>query len=327
MAKIHFLNVGHGDCTLIEHNDGKLTMIDINNGSDDMDDESVGEIAEVSPAVARSAFYSSEAARWKEGLSILTESQLLKAAGYTIELTNPIAYLKKNYPSQNIFRYIQTHPDFDHLRGLNHLRDEFTVINFWDHEHSKDWDGVEQREGDADSWNAYLDYRAGKHASVLHLHRGSKGKYYNQGEDGTGGGNGLHILSPTPAFRKECDDNEDWNDMSYVIQYITANRRIVFGGDAGDTAWENIYNAHSEKDLKCDVLKASHHGRDSGYHQKSVKAMSPEYTIVSIGKKPDQDASNKYRQYSENVWSTRWKGDIVLEIDGDGAMEWTTSAA
>ena len=29
MAKIHFLNVGHGDCTVIEHNNGNLTVIDI----------------------------------------------------------------------------------------------------------------------------------------------------------------------------------------------------------------------------------------------------------------------------------------------------------
>ncbi len=31
MVKIHFLNVGHGDCTIIEHHIGNITMIDINN--------------------------------------------------------------------------------------------------------------------------------------------------------------------------------------------------------------------------------------------------------------------------------------------------------
>jgi beta-lactamase superfamily II metal-dependent hydrolase len=61
-------------------------------------------------------------------------------------------------------------------------------------------------------------------------------------------------------------------------------------------------------------LKASHHGRASGYYQPAVAAMKPEYTIVSVGKKPPTDASNKYRAYSNNVWSTRWKGDIVVNI-------------
>ncbi len=44
MVKIHFLNVGHGDCTIIEHASGRLTMIDINNGSE-LDRQSVSELA------------------------------------------------------------------------------------------------------------------------------------------------------------------------------------------------------------------------------------------------------------------------------------------
>ena len=29
MAKIHFLNVEEGDCSIIQHNNGHVTMIDI----------------------------------------------------------------------------------------------------------------------------------------------------------------------------------------------------------------------------------------------------------------------------------------------------------
>src|SRR5690242_5239883 len=39
----HFLNVGHGDCTIIEHPSGRLTMIDVNN-SQDYDSESLTEL-------------------------------------------------------------------------------------------------------------------------------------------------------------------------------------------------------------------------------------------------------------------------------------------
>ena len=44
MVKIHFLNVGHGDCTIIEHHSERVTMIDINN-SQTLDDDSDIEIA------------------------------------------------------------------------------------------------------------------------------------------------------------------------------------------------------------------------------------------------------------------------------------------
>jgi competence protein ComEC len=52
--------------------------------------------------------------------------------------------------------------------------------------------------------------------------------------------------------------------------------------------------------------------------------MSPSVTIVSIGKEPDTDASAKYANYSQEVASTRWYGDITLEIGSTGEMSWTT---
>jgi beta-lactamase superfamily II metal-dependent hydrolase len=33
MSTVHFLNVGKGDCTLIEHNSGRDTLIDICKGN------------------------------------------------------------------------------------------------------------------------------------------------------------------------------------------------------------------------------------------------------------------------------------------------------
>src|SRR5690242_19675308 len=41
--KVHLLNVGHGDCTVIEHPSGRLTMIDVNN-SQDYDSDSLSEL-------------------------------------------------------------------------------------------------------------------------------------------------------------------------------------------------------------------------------------------------------------------------------------------
>ena len=43
MLRVHFLNVGNGDCTIISHPSGRLTMIDINN-SQDYDSESFTEL-------------------------------------------------------------------------------------------------------------------------------------------------------------------------------------------------------------------------------------------------------------------------------------------
>ncbi|MDR0534651.1 MAG: hypothetical protein LBH01_11940, partial [Verrucomicrobiales bacterium] len=176
---------------------------------------------------------------------------------------------------------------------------------------------------DKADWEAYQRLRTGTNPKVLNLYREAQGKYWNQGENGEKG-NGLHLLSPTPELLKEYDVDGKRNEISYVLQYKTANRVVIFGGDAEQAAWDAIFKKYGAN-LKCDVLKASHHGRDSGYHQETVKAMSPNVTVVSIGKKPESDASNKYRNYSTNVWSTRWWGNLALEIDNDGNMKWTAS--
>ena len=42
MLRVHFLNVGHGYCTIIKHPSGRLTMIDVNN-SQDFDAETFAE--------------------------------------------------------------------------------------------------------------------------------------------------------------------------------------------------------------------------------------------------------------------------------------------
>lgn len=318
MAVIHFLNVGHGDCTIIQHNDGKLTVIDINNGSTDMDDESVKEIVEASENSQSLLLLEN---LWKSGL--YSEASLLKAAGYQIGLTNPISYLNTRLPTATIFRYIQTHPDLDHMRGLADLAEGRDIVNFWDVPNSKPWGGSELRKGDKRDWDAYKELGSGTYPKVMHLTRGSKGKYFNEGDE-TQMCHGISILSPTSVHSKNCDEIEDWNGMSYVLKYQTGGKTIIFGGDAEDSAWENIVANYDEKDLKCDILKASHHGRDNGYFQEAVKIMAPDYTIVSVGKKPDTDASNKYKQYSKNVWSTRWYGDLRATIK-DGNITWECS--
>ncbi|BAF60582.1 predicted hydrolase [Pelotomaculum thermopropionicum SI] len=311
MLKVHFLNVGHGDCTIIMHPFGRLTMIDINNGTE-LDSISANEILD---------FFTQSKEDLKRRLIAerlgISKSRQLVEAGYDIQLTNPIEFLKQQYPNNSIFRYIQTHPDLDHMRGLVALREVgIQIWNFWDTKHNKIPDF--QWESDEEEWEEYKAFRTGKRgAKVLYLYRGARGIYYNQEPEGVDGGDGLEILSPTSELVEAANEAGNTNNLSYVLRLTYKGIRIIFGGDAEKEAWDSIVGHYGEG-LKCHVLKASHHGRETGYHQEAVKLMNPQYTIVSVGKKPDTDASNKYRQYSDYVWSTRWKGNITLTIDSNG---------
>ena len=134
MATIHFLNVKDGDCSIIEHNVGHKTVIDVCNA------KPVGALQEAQMAKA------------ERGISGNFQQKK-----YPV---NPISYMRDRSLS-SIFRYVQTHPDMDHLDGIEALFREFSPTNFWDTDNTKEmlassWQGSSYRESD---WKFYKNLR------------------------------------------------------------------------------------------------------------------------------------------------------------------------
>lgn len=312
MIKIHFLNVGNGDCSIVEHESGNLSMIDINNGQE-LDDKTAVEISEdlhLDPAKVYNL----------AGQTNLTPYEVLYKYGYKRNLTNPIEYLKGVIGKNSIFRYIQTHPDLDHMRGIQYvIGSGISITNFWDTYHKKTIDEFD-RPGDEEAWNEYQSIISGqKNIKVLNLYRNSVGQYYNDHPEAGKFGDGIYILAPTPELAEKANENEKWNNHSYVLLLQYRNFKIIFGGDAEAQVWESVLEAHKDEIVNCDILKASHHGRENGFHEGAVRLINPEYTIVSVGKKPETDATSKYKDLTrKEVWSTRWKGNITVTLNDDG---------
>jgi beta-lactamase superfamily II metal-dependent hydrolase len=265
-------------------------MIDINNGCS-LDEDSRREIA-AAYGITGLDYLGKKLVAQRFGHSF--RKTYLRGAGYDIDLTDPVEYYKGHFANRPIFRFILSHPDLDHMRGLVRLRQEkIEIFNFWDTGHEKsitDFQG-----GDEAEWKEYQRLRQSTQApKVFRPTRGTKNKYWNQ-DDAGGDGDGLYILAPTPELQKAENADDDPNAHSYVLMLIQAGTRVVFGGDATEAVWESIYQAFG-KNLKCHILKASHHGRDSGCHSNAMSAMHPDYTIVSVGTKPETDATNNYRR-------------------------------
>src|SRR5207253_2448121 len=97
MSVVHFLNVLEGDCNIIQHDIGRITVIDISNASNE--DETSAERA-----------VRASAARQK----MLSRTQV--PSGKTdyrqkLQPDNPIEYLRNYVKTEEIFRFIITHPD------------------------------------------------------------------------------------------------------------------------------------------------------------------------------------------------------------------------
>src|SRR5262249_5235076 len=145
---------------------------------------------------------------------------------------------------------------------------------------------------------------------ALNLLRGNTGDYWS--------GDGIEILSPTQDLIIECNKKDSYNNCSYVVKITHAGRTVILPGDAEASAWNSILEDPGPDSIKCDVLKASHHGRESGYHEDAVDAMSPDAVICSVGKKPSTDASDEYASHGATVLSTRYNGTIKMTIWDDG---------
>jgi beta-lactamase superfamily II metal-dependent hydrolase len=189
---IHFLNVGKGNCAILDFPSGDLTMIDIDNSRLDGDGE----------------------------------------------LTDPVAYLKREFPNRSLFRFILTHPDMDHMSGLHELSQTVAIGNFWDTENTKsfpdsDW---ENSPYDRKDWETYQRLRvSAENPRCLRLLQG-------QTSDCCWTRDGVKILSPTTKLVRLGNEGDDpeYNHLSYVLRVQHADRTILFGGDATVEAWNEI---------------------------------------------------------------------------------------
>jgi beta-lactamase superfamily II metal-dependent hydrolase len=282
----HFLNVGQGDCSIIQHPSGHVTVVDVNHAK---------------PPLTEGA---------KLIISIMKENYAQKS-----NPTNPIEYMQER-GINDVFRFVLSHPDMDHMGGIKALFEAFAPANFWDTANNcvkDDWNGGPYSR---DDWDFYRSIRDGRNVSTkrLVLYAGARGKYYND-DDAAGGGDGLHILAPTPALVSAANGNGDHNDCSYVILYRSRAGRILLAGDSHDATWRHILDNHADEVADVEVLLAPHHGRHSDRDFSFLDVVRPKLTLFG-------NASSEHLAYA--AWSYRklpiitnnQAGDVIIDTGG-----------
>ena len=267
MATLHFLNVREGDCSLVQHNSGHVSVIDVCNAQpvDVVEDRRNMLMAKAELGVSGN----------------------FRQKKYPV---NPISYMD-NQGISSVFRYIQTHPDMDHMDGIKALFGKFGPMNFWDTDNNKEiagpWDSPRYQKEDWDFYKRLRDTNPKTDPKRLTLLSGATGQYYNRNDDGRGGGDGLHVLAPSQALVDRANDGAgDYHDASYVVLYKTGGNRIVFGGDSHDATWDHILEEHEEDVTDIDLLIAPHHGRKSGRSYKFLDTLTP--TLTFFGNAPHE---------------------------------------
>ena len=286
MGIIHFLNVNEGDCTWIQHPSGHNTILDI------------------SAANGSAAFESFSGNHNQKNYPV-----------------NPIEYLK-SFNVSTIFRFILTHPDMDHMDGIKSLFDSFDVLNFWDTANNRTMDASSNwGKYNKEDWDFYQQVRTkAQDPKVLHIYAGSRGKYYNQDEDGNSGADGLYILAPTQDLVDSANSCREYNDCSYVILYKSNNKKIVFAGDSAEKTWDYILEHHKEDVADVDILVAPHHGRKTGGNDDYLDTLKPKLTLFGNAKSKYLDYSSWIRKGLDHITNNQ-ANCIIMNTFGKNGID------
>lgn len=119
------------------------------------------------------------------------------------------------------------------------------------------------------------------------------------------------------------DNKSDENNRSVFTVARIKDKKFIFTGDAEFASEKSLLN--EKLNLDCDVLKVSHHGSNTSTSPEFLKAVTPEYAVISVGEDniyshPNQSTITALEASGAKVFRTDKNGDIIFNID-DGKIK------
>ena len=189
---------------------------------------------------------------------------------------------------------VATHPDADHIGGLDDVISSLGVEEVWD-------GGTVN---DTLAYDAYKSSILTKGLSMSPVRRGEVQAFAN--------GARLEVLSPSAI------SNSDLNNSSLVLRLTYGDFSYLFMGDA-ETEVESALLMNGTV-LDSDVLKVGHHGSPSSTSQAFAAAVSPGAAVISVGPNsyghPSQTILDRLQNLGAVIYRTDLTGTIVLTTDG-----------
>lgn len=284
MLKIHFLNVGKGNCTVIDFPSDRLSVIDVDD----------------SRAISKEE---------REKLKLLEKATP----------SNPIDYILENFPNQEeVFRFILSHPDMDHMSGIKTLFEKKYVRNFWDVPNDKpdpgNWD---KSLYDKDDWDYYTHIRNKKKEDLTVVN-----PLRNAVADCCWVEDGIKILSPNQTLINEAEESGEYDHLSYVLRIDYTNARAIIAGDATKAALDDVAKSYNAGDLKSDILLAPGHGSKNHVSKEFLDVAKPRLIVASVAVGVDYDRDT-YSGYGR-VLSTKHYGNVKVRIQESGEIIFRT---
>ena len=201
--------------------------------------------------------------------------------------------LNKYRKGKGIERFISTHPDQDHMMGLEYLDDSIKIVNFYCVKNKA------TKDEETDDFKRYCQLRDDE-GKAFYLYKGCSRRWMNTSDEErkTAGINIHWPVLDNANFKsalQEAAEGKSPNNISPVVTYSVENGgSFAWMGDLETAFMEKIQDEVDWPSVN--VLFAPHHGRDSGKVPNGIlSAMDPD--IVVIGEAPSEHL-NYYASYN-----------------------------
>ncbi|WP_338659743.1 S-layer homology domain-containing protein [Paraclostridium sordellii] len=232
-----------------------------------------------------------------QGESIYIEfpdgSDVLIDAGKSNYGDTVVNYLKKQESDMDLEYLIATHPDADHIGGMQDVFKDLNIKNFI---YPKD------APHDSKTWQNVLSLASSEGCNI------QDGK---TGESFDIGGASMKFIQPSKDY---SDNNED-----SIVTYLNYNNiKFLFTGDM---------EAPTERDMvaqgtvpNVDFMSVPHHGSKTSSTPTFLSAADPEYAVCSVGENsyghPVPEVLKRYTDVGAKVYRTDVDGNVVIKTNG-----------
>lgn len=204
-----------------------------------------------------------------------------------------VAYLKKQ-KVDDIEVLISTHPDADHIGGLDEILDAYRVDNVYAPKVKH-------------TTQAYKDFlqavkREGKTIKTAQVGVSLPIK-----------GVSAKFVGPVKSY-----SNSDLNNWSAVLHVTYKKNTFLFTGDAEHVAEKDMMA--KKQTLRADVLKVGHHGAKTSTSSTFLNVVKPKYAILSVGKNsyghPTSEVVTNLKRVKATTLRTDKNGTIIITGNG-----------